>query len=80
MEVANAGSRLFEMEANHLCITAPAGPPVSLHAPYAREGAARSPASLYAYHDKQLLWYPTTTVPLYQSRGWEPSHGCYRAT
>lgn len=55
MDVGYTSSRLFKMETNYLYITAPVRPPISLHAPDARQGAARFPAPRYAYHDKQLF-------------------------
>ena len=54
MDMAYASPRLPKMETTHLHITAPIRPPVSLHAPHAREGAAGYPAS-YAHHDTQLF-------------------------
>lgn len=68
------------METSHLWFTTPIGPPISLQAPNARQGAARFSASYYAYHGIQLLYLTNAAELRFQLRGWEPSHYCYRAT
>ena len=68
MAMAHAGARLSEVAVSRLCVAAPSGPAVSLHAPHAREGAAGVPASHNAHHDKQLVQQPAAVRPS-QRRG-----------
>jgi hypothetical protein len=55
MDMGFTSARLSKMETNHLYFSVPVGPPISLQAPNARQGAARFFASYYAYHGVQLL-------------------------
>lgn len=79
MDMGFASPRLSKMETSYLFFNAPVGPQISLQTSNTRQGAARFPASRYAYHGVQLLQFTNAAVLHSELRGWEPSHYCYRA-